>query len=111
MTERYGQDVIDDLREAAGTLPSNLRGKSTGSIEQRWDELDTLLLGSKPGGTRLDGETAECVKRLLLAVLVAYQDEHYVQCDKLCCTLKRVEALEIVETPDPDVQLSLLGEA
>ena len=23
MTDRYGQDVIDDIREAAGTLPSN----------------------------------------------------------------------------------------
>ena len=88
------------------------------SIEQRWDELDTLLLGSKPGGTRLDGETASCVRRLLLAVLEEAQLTIWEYCAGGGKTAEvsseplraKIEALETVETPDPDVQLSLLEE-
>ncbi len=111
MTERYGQDVVDDIREEAGTLPTNhLQGRFYPNwIEQRWATLDTYM--REPDEQRLDGVVAECVRELLMAVHVRVCNEQ-----EPCLEAKLIEALpgyEEIEAnaPQADVQLSLLGEA
>ena len=70
------------------------KGRFTGSIEERWDMLDTHILGTMTydpaNGTRLEGETATLCRDLLLEVL-NQAEAHYMFRDK--ALRKRIELL------------------
>ena len=54
------------------------KGRFTGSIEERWDMLDTHILGTMTydpaNGTRLEGDTATLTRDLLMEVLREVMD-------------------------------------
>ena len=71
-----------------------IKGRFTGSIEERWDMLDTHILGTMTydpaNGTRLEGETATLTRDLLMEVL-NQAEAHYMFRDK--ALRKRIELL------------------